>query len=179
METRLIISGSGGQGILFLGKIIAHAAMKEGKEVTWFPSYGAEMRGGKANCTVVISDELIGSPIVKNAEYLIVLNEIAYNAFIDKVIPQGMLFYDSSIIKAEKIRNDITIIPVEASKEAANMGNPKLANMVILGTFIKFSKLINVDKVLETLEEIISSKRKEMIEINKKLILRGYSLFEN
>ncbi|MGB9711192.1 MAG: 2-oxoacid:acceptor oxidoreductase family protein [Thermodesulfovibrio sp.] len=179
MEQRIIIAGSGGQGILFLGKVIAHAAMKENKEVTWFPSYGAEMRGGTANCMVVISDELIGSPIVKNADYLIVLNEASFNKFLTRVSQGGYLIYDSSIIKNSKCRNDINIYPVEASREASLTGNPRLANMILLGAFIKIFKTLSIEKVLETIEEIIPPKRKEMIEINKNLILRGFSIIEN
>jgi len=179
MEQRIIIAGSGGQGILFLGKVIAHAAMKQGKEVTWFPSYGAEMRGGTANCMVVVSDELIGSPIVKNPDYLIVLNQASYNKFLNRLALNGNLIYDSSLIKNSNTRKDINIYPIEASKEASIIANPKLANMILLGYFINLSKTIDIDKVIETIEEIIPAKRKEMIEINKKLILRGFSFFEN
>ncbi|GLI53597.1 2-oxoacid:acceptor oxidoreductase family protein [Thermodesulfovibrio yellowstonii] len=179
MEQRIIIVGSGGQGILFLGKVIAHAAMKENKEVTWFPSYGAEMRGGTANCTVVISDELIGSPIVKNADYLIVLNEASYNKFINRVAKNGCLIYDASIIKDSKYQNNINVYPIEASKEASLIANPKLANMILLGAFIKISKILNIEKIIETIEEIIPAKRKTMIEINKNLILRGFAIIED
>ncbi|MCS7215843.1 MAG: 2-oxoacid:acceptor oxidoreductase family protein [Thermodesulfovibrio sp.] len=179
MEQRIIIAGSGGQGILFLGKVIAHTAMKQDKEVTWFPSYGAEMRGGTANCMVVISDELIGSPIVKNADYLIVLNEASYKKYINRVNQEGYIVYDSSIIKNSKFRDDINFYPVEASKEASLIANPKFANMVLLGAFVKISKILNIEKVVETIEEIVPAKRKEMIEINKNLILRGFSIFED
>lgn len=179
MEQRIIIAGSGGQGILFLGKVLAHVAIKENKEVTWFPSYGAEMRGGTANCMVVISDELIGSPIVKNADYLIVLNEASFNKFMSRVTQGGYLIYDSSIIKNSKSRNDINVYPVNASQEASLIANPRLANMVLLGAFVKISRIFNIEKVLETIEEIIPPKRKEMIEINKSLILRGFSIVES
>ncbi|HOA83138.1 MAG TPA: 2-oxoacid:acceptor oxidoreductase family protein [Thermodesulfovibrio thiophilus] len=179
MEQRIIIAGSGGQGILFLGKVIALAAMKENMEVTWFPSYGAEMRGGTANCMVVISDDIIGSPIVKYANYLIVLNEASYNKFMDRLSPNGCIIYDSSIIKNSKTPDDINIYPVDASKEASLIANPRLANMILLGFFIKISKILNIETVLETIEEIIPPKRKEMIEINKNLILRGFSIIGN
>lgn len=179
MEQRIIIAGSGGQGILFLGKVIAYAAMKANKEVTWFPSYGAEMRGGTANCMVVVSDELIGSPIVKNADYLLALNQSSYKKFINRVVPDGILIYDASIIQNSNSRGDIKIFPVEASKEAALIFNPKLANMILLGAFVKISNIVTIDTVLQTLEEIIPLKRKEMIEVNKKLVLRGYSILEN
>lgn len=179
MEQRIIIAGSGGQGILFLGKVIAHTAMKENKEVTWFPSYGAEIRGGTANCMIVISDEFIGSPIVKNTDYLIVLNEASYNKFINRVKQNGCLIYDSSIIKNSKCRNDIKVYPIEASKEASLIANPKLANMVLLGAFVKISKILNIEKVIETIEEITLAKKKAMFETNKNLILKGFSLIED
>lgn len=179
MEKRIIIGGSGGQGILFLGKVIAHAAMKQGMEVTWFPSYGAEIRGGTANCMVVISDELIGSPIVKYADYLIALNEASYKKFIVRLVTNGCIIYDSSIIKNLNQKKDVIFYPVEASKEASLIAEPKLANMILLGAFIKVSNLINLDSVLETLEEIIPAKRKKMIEINKNLIIKGFEILEN
>lgn len=179
MEHKIIIAGSGGQGILFLGKVIAYTAMKQDKEVTWFPSYGAEIRGGTANCMVIVSDELIGSPIVKNADYLIALNEASLNKFVNRVLPNGFIIYDSSIIKTYNRRKDVNFLTVEASMEASLIANPKLANMVLLGAFIKKSNFINIDKVLETIEEMIPTKRKEMIEINKNLILRGFSILEN
>lgn len=179
MEKRIIIAGSGGQGILFLGRVLAYSAVKQGLEVTWFPSYGAEMRGGTANCMVVISDELIGSPIVKNADFLIVLNQASLRKFLKRVVKDGSIIYDVSIIPEKINPESIKIYPIEASKEAAQLSNPKLANMVLLGAFIKLSKIIDIEKVLETIEEIVKAKRKEMIEINKNLILRGYSLIEN
>src|SRR5208283_1066042 len=99
MEHTIIIAGSGGQGILFLGRLMAYATMLEGKEVTWMPSYGAEMRGGTANCTVVISDEMIGSPVVRNPCILVVMNDASYSRFVCKLLPGGTLLYDSSFIK--------------------------------------------------------------------------------
>lgn len=179
MEHRIIIAGSGGQGILFLGKVLAHSAMKQDLEVTWFPSYGAEMRGGTANCMVVISDELIGSPIIKIADYLIALNESSFKKFSSRIKSSGKIIFDSSIIKNSYNRDDVTYYPIEASKEASQIATPKLANMILLGAFIKMINLIDITNVLETIDEVIPSKRKEMIEINKKLILRGFTLIEN
>lgn len=179
MEKRIIIAGSGGQGILFLGRVLAHSAVKQGLEVTWFPSYGAEMRGGTANCMVVVSDQLIGSPIVKFADFLIVLNQASLRKFSSRVAKDGSLIYDLSIIPDKISLDNIKIYPIEASKEAAQLSNPKLANMILLGSFIKISKLIDIEKVLETIEEIVKAKRKEMIEINKNLIMRGFSLVED
>ncbi|MEJ5226735.1 2-oxoacid:acceptor oxidoreductase family protein [Thermodesulfovibrio sp.] len=179
MEQRIIIAGSGGQGILFLGKVIAYAAMKEGKEVTWFPSYGAEMRGGTANCMVIVADELIGCPIIKNADFLIALNEASYKKFFNRVKENGHVIYDSSIIQNSNSSERKKIHPVEASQEASLIANPKLANMILLGAFLKVSGLINIDNVVKALEEIIPPKRRELLDINKKLVLRGFSIIEN
>ncbi|WP_297211776.1 MULTISPECIES: 2-oxoacid:acceptor oxidoreductase family protein [Thermodesulfovibrio] len=179
MEQRIIIAGSGGQGILFLGKVIAYAAMKEGKEVTWFPSYGAEMRGGTANCMVIVADELIGCPIIKNADFLIALNEASYKKFFNRVKENGHVIYDSSIIQNSNSSERKKIHSVEASQEASLIANPKLANMILLGAFLKVSGLINIDNVVKALEEIIPPKRRELLDINKKLVLRGFSIIEN
>ncbi|MFN3740924.1 MAG: 2-oxoacid:acceptor oxidoreductase family protein [Thermodesulfovibrionales bacterium] len=175
MEKGIIIAGFGGQGILFLGKTIAHAAMLSGKEVTWFPSYGAEMRGGTANCTVIISDELIGSPVAGNVDILIVFNEASLKKFSHRLKKDGLLFYDSSVIK-ETINSGIA---TPATRIAAEDGNPRGANMVMLGAFIAKAGILNEEDIFKTLEEIIPSSRNKLVEINKRLIRRGIEYFEN
>jgi 2-oxoglutarate ferredoxin oxidoreductase subunit gamma len=178
MEKRIIIAGSGGQGILFIGKLIAHSAMLEGKEVTWFPSYGAEMRGGTANCTVIVSDEIIGSPITRNPDILIVMNKSSYDRFFEKVISGGILLYDSSLINSVSKREDIYVIGVPASEIAAKKNFTSLANMVIVGAFSSTTNLISLDSILKSIEDIVSSHRRELININKELIREGYELYE-
>jgi 2-oxoglutarate ferredoxin oxidoreductase subunit gamma len=179
MEKRIIIAGSGGQGILFIGKLIAYSAMLEGKEVTWFPSYGAEMRGGTANCTVIISDEMIGSPITRNPDILIVMNKASYNRFSERVIKDGILLYDSSLIASINRRQDIRIVDVPASEIASKKNYTNLANMVMIGAFSCITNLISLDSILKGIDDIVSSHRRELIAINKELVKKGYEHEEN
>lgn len=178
-EKGIIIAGFGGQGILFLGKTIAHAAMLSGKEVTWFPSYGAEMRGGTANCTVVISDELIGSPVVSEIDILIVFNEASLKKFSQRLKKDGLLIYDSSMIQAPEMQAIDLGIPVPATEIAARDGNPRGANMVMLGAFASVTGILKIEDIYRTLEETIPSSRIKFIDINKRLIERGIKYIEN
>jgi len=174
MEKRIIIAGSGGQGTLFLGKLITYAAMHEDKEVTWFPSYGAEMRGGTASCTVIVSDEMIGSPVVKNADLLIVLNEASYNKFAGRLVRGGTIIYDSSLIDSPKFIHGATLIPIPASEIAASLKNKAAANMALIGSFAALSHIADKDSLLSALTEITPSRRKNSLEINKKIFMKGY-----
>jgi 2-oxoglutarate ferredoxin oxidoreductase subunit gamma len=179
MERRIIIAGAGGQGILFFGKLIAYSAMLEGKEITWFPSYGAEMRGGTATCTVVISDEIIGSPVIKRADFLIALNEASCNKYIDRLVPSGILIYDSSHIHPAAHREDIKEYPVPASDISAESGKTGSANMVLTGAFSAISGLAGTESILSALDKITPARRKNMTESNKQLIMKGYSLADH
>jgi 2-oxoglutarate ferredoxin oxidoreductase subunit gamma len=174
MERRIIIAGSGGQGILFLGKLITCAAMHDNKEVTWFPSYGAEMRGGTASCTVIVSDEMIGSPVVKNADILIVMNDASYNKFCLRLVPGGTVIYDSSLIVSPRPMNDLTLIPVPASEIASALRNKRSANMALIGSFAALSHLVNMESLLSALAEITPARRKSFLDINKEILMKGY-----
>lgn len=178
MGKRIIFAGSGGQGILFLGRLTAYSGMIEGKEVTWFPSYGAEIRGGTANCTVIIADEMIGSPVIRNPDILVVMNAASYNRFSESVLPYGILLYDSSLISNIKHRDDIKIFGVPASEIASALNNTNLTNMVMMGALVGVAQLFNIDSVIQALNEITSSHRKESLNINKDLIVKGYDLFK-
>jgi 2-oxoglutarate ferredoxin oxidoreductase subunit gamma len=174
MEKRIIIAGSGGQGILFLGKLITCAAMYENKEVTWFPSYGAEMRGGTASCTVIVSDEMIGSPVVKNADLLIVMNDASYNKFSGRLVPGGTVIYDSSFMASPESVKDAKLIPIPASEIAASLKNKGSANMALIGSFAALSHIADKNSLLSALEEITPVRRKNSLEINKKILMKGY-----
>lgn len=179
-EKGIVIAGFGGQGILFLGKTIAHAGMLSGKEVTWFPSYGAEMRGGTANCTVVISDELIGSPVISDIDILIVFNEASLKKFSQRLKKDGLLFYDSSVIDSSVTASELDSgIPVPATEMAAQEGNPKSANMVMLGSLIAVTDILKTEYIYRALEETIPPSRIRLIDINKRLIERGIEYIEN
>jgi 2-oxoglutarate ferredoxin oxidoreductase subunit gamma len=160
-----------------LGKILACAGMLENREVTWFPSYGAEIRGGTANCTVIISDELIGSPVVKNPDTLIVMSEASLNKFQPGLKQNGLLIFDSSLIKEPLLRDDIEIIRVPATKISSKIGNTKSANMFLLGVFIAKTSLLKEASLFEALET--STSEKKYSGINKKAITEGIQLIED
>ncbi len=151
--------------------------MLENREVTWFPSYGAEIRGGTANCTVIISDELIGSPVVKNPDTLIVMSEASLNKFQPGLKQNGLLIFDSSLIKEPLLRDDIEMIRVPATKLASKIGNTKSANMFLLGVFIAKTGLLKEASLFEALET--STSEKKYSGINKKAITEGIQLIED
>ncbi|MDP2166772.1 MAG: 2-oxoacid:acceptor oxidoreductase family protein [Thermodesulfovibrionales bacterium] len=169
----VLIAGSGGQGILFLGKLIAQAAMLEGRNVTWFPSYGAEIRGGTANCTVVISDEAIGSPIVRNPDMLIALNRASVARFQGRLKKDGLLVMDSSLIKDVLIGNDIKVVRVPGTEIAVSLGSSKSANMVVFGAALGVSGFLKEGPVMRALEELTPVRRKKDLDMNKAAIKEG------
>lgn len=172
-ETSIIVAGFGGQGILFLGKLLAYGGMLEGKEVTCFPSYGAEMRGGTANCTVIISDSMIGSPIVKKPDILIAMNEASLKRFQPKIKEGGLLLFDSSLVREPEIRADLRGVGVPASDLAAAEGQLKSSNMIIFGALIAVTGILKEGNAVKALERLISSKRKDSLEGNRGAIKRG------
>ncbi|MBZ0157556.1 MAG: 2-oxoacid:acceptor oxidoreductase family protein [Alphaproteobacteria bacterium] len=178
-EKRIIIAGSGGQGILFLGRLITYAAMLDAREVTWFPSYGAEMRGGTANCTVIISQEMIGSPVIRNPGILMVMNEASYRRFSGKLLPGGLLLYDSSLISPVDCREDISVRKVSASEIAASLKSTKGANMVMMGAFVAATGCLTLDSALKAVGEITPVHRKESLRANRELIMKGYHFVES
>ena len=175
MEKRIIIAGSGGQGILFLGKLIAYSCMLEGKEVACFPSYGAEMRGGTANCTVIIADDMISSPVVRNLDILAVMNEASCNRFIEWLLPEGLLIYDSSIFNVDRQRKDINAIKVPAANLASSLNGTKAANMAIIGALVAASGILDIKSVLDAIAEITPAHRKGSLEVNRDIIMKGYT----
>ncbi|MDX9714494.1 MAG: 2-oxoacid:acceptor oxidoreductase family protein [Dissulfurispiraceae bacterium] len=172
MTKRIIIAGSGGQGVLFLGRLLAYTAMLENNEVTWFPSYGAEMRGGTANCTVVISDDIIGSPVVRNPDILITLNEASYKKFAPTVTPEGLVLYDSSInISQNSVAAKLQ--SVDATALAASLNAPGSANMAMVGACAA-SGIVSLDAAFRALEAVTPARRKSSLELNKKIITIVY-----
>lgn len=172
-ETSIIVAGFGGQGILFLGRLLAYGGMLEGKEVTCFPSYGAEMRGGTANCTVIISDDMIGSPIVKKPDILIAMNEVSLRRFQPKIKAGGLLVFDSSLVKTPELRTDLRAVSIPASDIAAAEGQVKSSNMVIFGALIAITGILKEGNAIKALEKLISSKRKESLDGNRGAIKKG------
>jgi len=175
MEKRIIIAGSGGQGVLFFGKLLAYAAMLEGREVTWFPSYGAEMRGGTANCTVIISDSMIGSPVIRNPDVLVVMNAASYQRFAEKLSSGGVLVCDSSQIHTSTHRDDIMVIMSPAGDIAASLNCAVSANMALLGAFIAATRIVDVQSALRSVDELIPAPRRDLLAVNKEILMRGYN----
>lgn len=170
---QLIIAGSGGQGVLFAGRLLAHGAMLEGKEVTWFPSYGAEIRGGTANCTVIISEEMIGSPVVSEPNALLIMNEASMLRFSPRLKSGGILVMNTSLIKNPLSRKDIEIVQVKASDIAKELGDSQVANMVMIGALIGKTGVLSLKAVLDALKEIISERKRDIVGINETAIKRG------
>lgn len=152
--------------------------MLENKEVTWFPSYGGEMRGGTANCTVIISEELIASPIVRNPDILVVMNDQSLRKFQPGLRQKGILFFDSSLIRNPELRSDIEVIGVPATNISTAIGNTKSANMVLLGALIAKTKLLKEQSTFEAIEDSMDHK-KEVIAVNKKAVREGLHFFED
>ena len=175
MEKRIIIAGSGGQGVLFAGKLLAYAAMLEGREVTWFPSYGAEMRGGTANCTVIISDSMIGSPVIRNPDMLVVMNDASYQRFAGKLSSGGVLVYDPSQVHASTHRDDIRVIATPACDISAALNCSASANMALLGAFIAASRIVDVQSALRSVAELIPARRRDLLASNQEILMRGYN----
>lgn len=170
---RLIVAGFGGQGVLSLGQIIAYASMYENKNVTWLPSYGPEMRGGTANCSVVVDDNPIASPVIATPDTLIAMNKPSLDKFIDKVKSDGLVLVNSSLISEKVKREDVTVVYVDANAVAHKVGNDKASNLVVLGAYIKYSNLFPKEVMLSTIEKVFASKPK-FIESNKACFMAGY-----
>lgn len=177
MNARIVFSGFGGQGILVLAEVVATIAMKKGSHVTWMPSYGAEMRGGTANCAVILSDRVIGSPIVQSEiDILVAMNQPSVDKFLPKMRAGGLVLVNSSIVTADvlALRPDITALAIDATNIAVEVGSPRVANMVMLAGFLKKTGLFTLNDITEVLHERFGGARsKDLIPLNVKAIERG------
>ena len=177
MSTRQILfSGFGGQGILFAGKFMAYKGLTEGKNVSWLPSYGPEMRGGTASCSVIIGDSPVGSPIVSKPDILIAMNLPSLDRYEEAVVPGGMIFLDSSLIERKVKRDDVTVYEIPATRLAGENGFPTLANMIIIGKILKELDESQPDAVEAALGKVISAKHADMKDVNRRAISLGASL---
>jgi 2-oxoglutarate ferredoxin oxidoreductase subunit gamma len=173
---KTVIAGFGGQGVMSIGLNLAQAAMLEGKNVTYLPSYGAEVRGGTANCTVVISDDEIASPVASSPEFVIAMNQPSVMRFQNQIQSGGLFFINSSLVESEIARGDISVVSVPANSIAENLGSPKSANMVMLGAFTRKGGLVSLPSVIEALKFILGTKQK-LLAVNEKALRAGYDLF--
>lgn len=170
---QLIIAGFGGQGILFAGKLLAQSAMLENKHVTWFPSYGAEIRGGTANCTVIISDDMIGSPAVRTPNIILIMNNNSMERFEPKLKSNGLFLMNTSLIKTSPKRSDIEIVKINATDTAKKLGNAQVANLVMLGALIAKTGVVKPATVFKALKQITPEHRKHIIPLNEKAFKSG------
>jgi len=175
MQSDVILAGFGGQGILLIGKMLAYAGMHEGKQVSWLPSYGPEMRGGTCNCTVVVSDKPVGSPVIRSPRAVLAMNLPSLEKFEADVRPGGLLLINSSLIDRGTEREDLTVIEVPANQVAADLGNPRGANMVALGAYLGATDAVSLDEVIEVIRETFAA-RPAMIDVNIEALRMGYEL---
>ncbi len=168
-----IFSGFGGQGALFAGQLLSYAGIAEGLHVTWIPSYGPEMRGGTANCTVILSDEEIGAPIIRNPTSAVVLNLPSMEKYEPLVKSGGLLVVNASLVNITSERDDIRVIYIPASDIATELGNPRMANLVLLGALVEATGIVKMETVKAQLEAHISERHRKWLEPNKQALDRG------
>lgn len=174
----IIIAGFGGQGVLSLGQMLSYSAMIEEKETSWMPSYGPEMRGGTANCIVIISDGRISSPIVSRFDTAILLNQPSLDKFEKAVKPNGFILYEESTIINPPTRTDITAIKIPAIEEAAKLNKKQVANMIMLGAFLEVRPIVKIETIVNALKKVLPERHHHTIPVNEKALLRGKELSE-
>lgn len=173
MQTEIILAGFGGQGIMFAGQILSYAAMDSGKEVTWIPSYGPEMRGGTANCTVVIADEEIGSPVVKNPNAILAMNLPSLVKYESLIKPGGVLVINASMLDRPAKRTDITIVSIPCNEIAEQIGNPRLANMVAIGALLACMDVLTLADMETALNNHMPGRHKHLLPKNVAALSKG------
>lgn len=178
MLEEIVISGFGGQGALFAGQLLAYGALEEGRHVTWIPSYGPEMRGGTANCTVIISDDEIGSPLVRYPSAAIVMNPPSFDRFEPLMKKSGVLIVNTSLVQSESKRTDIRVIPLQANELGAELGTTQLGNVVMVGALLQATGVLKFETLDKVLEEHISARHRDKIPANKQALRRGAALAE-
>ena len=172
--TQILIAGFGGQGVLFAGKFLAYKGLVQDKQVSWLPSYGPEMRGGTANCSVIISDTPVGSPIITTPDVLIAMNLPSLTKFVDTVAPGGKIIIDSTLIDAKVERSDVDVFYVPATQMAKDAGFGSLANMILAGKVLKETDAVSYEGNKETLEAFIPAKKANLIDVNCQALQAGY-----
>jgi 2-oxoglutarate ferredoxin oxidoreductase subunit gamma len=173
MTEEIIIAGFGGQGVLSMGKILAYSGIMQDQEVSWMPSYGPEMRGGTANVTVIVSDERISSPILNFYDTAIILNQQSMDKFEETVKPGGLLLYDPNGISHHPTRTDINIYKIEGARLAAEMGNTKIFNMIVLGAYLKVKPIVKIENVILGLKKSLPERYHKLIPMNEAALTKG------
>jgi 2-oxoglutarate ferredoxin oxidoreductase subunit gamma len=176
MYQGVIMSGFGGQGIVSAGILLAYAGMVDGKHVTFFPAYGAEMRGGTANCSVVVSSEEVASPVVSSPDSVIAMNEPSLLKFEPALKPEGLLLVNKSLVASQPKRDDVSAVTIDANKLAEEIGTVKCANMVMLGALLGHTQAVSLESMIKTLPKVFPRAKKEMIDINVEALKKGATL---
>jgi 2-oxoglutarate ferredoxin oxidoreductase subunit gamma len=177
MTLEVFFAGFGGQGVMLMGQLLSYSGMYEGKEVTYFPAYGAEMRGGTANCSVVISDEAIGSPVIAEPDIVVAMNRPSLDKFESTLKSGGTLYYNSSLIDVKPKRTDIKAIAIPANEIATELGNSRVANMVVVGAILKSTSIVHIETVMKVLQEkVLTGKKKDLVGVNRQAIEKGMEL---
>jgi 2-oxoglutarate ferredoxin oxidoreductase subunit gamma len=176
MTHELLAAGFGGQGVLSMGMTLAYAGMVEEKEISWMPSYGPEMRGGTANCIVIVSDKKISSPIITTFDTVIALNQPSLDKFEKAVKPGGLLLYDSTNIIIQPTRTNIQVVPISASDEALKMKNTKIMNMIVLGAFVERTRVVEIESIMYALKEVLPERYHHLLPLNEQALRRGMEL---
>jgi 2-oxoglutarate ferredoxin oxidoreductase subunit gamma len=175
MTTKTIFSGFGGQGVLSMGFTLANAAMLEGRYVTYLPSYGVEVRGGTANCTVVVSDEEIASPVASEPEFVVAMNQPSFNRFQNILQSGGLMCVNASLVNASSVRSDIEVLSIPTSELAEKLGTIKVANMIMLGVLIRASNIISFDAMIKNLAELLGEGKSKLIKLNREALETGFN----
>lgn len=178
MTTQILIAGFGGQGVLFAGKCLAYEGLYENKQVSWLPSYGPEMRGGTANCSVILSDEPVGSPIVSTPDVLIAMNLPSLDKYENATAKGGKIFVDSALIARKVERADVDTYYIPATRIAQELGIPTLANMVIVGKMIKETGIVTFANACEAMKKVVSARHQDLLDANIKALQAGYDYAE-
>ena len=173
--TQILIAGFGGQGVLFAGKFIANKGLIENRQVSWLPSYGPEMRGGTANCNVILSDEPIGSPIIDKPDCLVAMNLPSLRKYEYDVVPGGVIILDSTLIEEKVDRDDVTVYYVPATKMARDGGFGNLANMILMGKLIAAYEDMGIKNVEQSLKKVIPPRKADLFDVNRKAVEAGYN----
>lgn len=172
---QILIAGFGGQGVLFAGKFLAYKGLMAGKNVSWLPSYGPEMRGGTANCSIILSDNAVGSPIVNNPDTLIAMNLPSLDKYEKSVVPGGQIYVDSTLIERKVERDDVTVFYLPATKMASDEKIPTLANMILMGKVLKENPSVDFENINEALKKVVSARHQELFDLNLKALEMGYN----
>ncbi len=178
MQIKTLFAGFGGQGVLMMGYSFAQAAMFDGLHVTYLPSYGVEVRGGTANCTVGVSNEEIASPVASQPDYLVVMNNPSLLTFQTRIAPGGAFFLNSSILSGRPNRTDVDIWEIPAADIATELGNPRVQNVVMMGAYVKMTRIVSAETYLKSLKSILGTKKKAAMEINRKAFEAGFTYLE-